>query len=115
MALDNERILYVIPARTSAAAMITDSSKTRSNIYSDEELEPSDPDGFQAYDFKSVMQAAANVPDTFGQGGGSAVIDIGKKSQPIAQYVITASAVIVFIIFGVIFLRRKKFKNKYKL
>ena len=99
MALDNERILYVIPARTSAAAMITDSSKTRSNIYSDEELEPSDPDGFQAYDFKSVMQAAANVPDTFGQGGGSAVIDIGKKSQPIAQYVITASAVIVFIIF----------------
>ena len=56
IALDNEGILYVIPARTSAAALITDSSKTRSNKYSDEELEPSDLDGFQAYDFKSVIQ-----------------------------------------------------------
>lgn len=115
IALDNEEILYVIPARTSAAAMITDSSKTRRNIYSDEELEPSDPDGFQAYNFKSVMQAAANVPDTFGQGGESAVIDIGKKSQPIGLYMITAAVVIIFIISVTVFLWRKKLKNKFIL
>ena len=115
IALDNEGILYVIPARTSAAALITDSSKTRSNKYSDEELEPSDLDGFQAYDFKSVIQAAANVPDTFGQGGGSAVIDIGKKSQPIGLYMITAAIVIIFIISVTVFLWRKKLKNKFRL
>ena len=107
--------MYVIPARTSAAAMITDSSKTRRNIYSDEELEPSDPNGFQAYDFKSVMQAAANVPDTFGQGGESVVIDIGKKSQPIGLYMITAAVVIIFIISVTVFLWRKKLKNKFIL
>ena len=115
IALDNEGILYVIPARTSAAALITDSSKTRSNKYSDEELEPSDLDGFQAYDFKSVIQAAANVPDTFGQGGGSAVIDIGKKSQPIGLYMITAAIVIIFIISVTVFLWSKKLKNKFRL
>lgn len=115
IALDNEGILYVIPARTSAAALITDSSKTRSNKYSDEELEPSDLDGFQAYDFKSVIQAAANVPDTFGQGGGSAVIDIGKKSQPIGLYMITVAIVIIFIISVTVFLWRKKLKNKFRL
>lgn len=115
IALDNEKILYVIPARTSAAAMITDSSKTRSNMYADEELEPSDPDGFQAYDFKSVMQAAANVPDAIGQGGGAAVIDIGKKPQSIGLYMIIAAVVIILIIFVTVLFRRNKSKYKYRL
>lgn len=113
IALDDEKVTYMIPARSSSAAMITDSSATRSTSdYKEYNKDSSDKNGFPAYDYEKVITAAKEKSISFGQGSGTPVIDIGKKPIPYELYLAGIVLGIIMIVFISISCRKRKNKEK---
>ena len=111
LAMNEQGIKYLIPAKSSATVAITDSSQKPSTRSAETDtgfgVMESGEDGFTAYDYSKVI-AAKITASPIGSGTGGAVIDLGQARIPYKEsFTFFGISIVCLLIIGI------RYRKKY--